>query len=108
MSLDIYLECESCGHYEDSFNITHNLTAMADLAGLYTVLWCPEENGYLKAADIIDPLMRGIRDLENEPELFKKLNPENGWGTYESFLKFCKKLLEKCNENPNLKLSVSR
>jgi hypothetical protein len=32
-------------------NITHNLNRMADEAGIYGVIWRPEENGIETAAD---------------------------------------------------------
>lgn len=33
-------------HYVFDINITHNLTGMADAAGIYNALWRSRENGY--------------------------------------------------------------
>lgn len=82
-----------------SKNITHNLIIMAELAGLYNILWRPKENGYFKASDIIIKLEKGIKKLKSKPEYFKKYNPKNGWGSYEIFLCFCESLLQACKEN---------
>ena len=62
-------------------NITHNLGAMAREAGLYMALWRPDELGILQAKDLIPLLEADLPGLKNNPEVFKKLNPENGWGT---------------------------
>ena len=42
--------------YVYSANITHNLTKMADEAGIYECLWRPEEIGITKAGQLIEPL----------------------------------------------------
>lgn len=102
MSLDftIYAQVPSRMGEVYSRNITHNLIHMADLAGLYDVLWHPVENGYRKAKDIIPRLRIGILLLKSDPERFKKFNPNNGWGTYEGLLDFAEAVLETCLEYP--------
>lgn len=79
MSLDVYLvETVPTDVYEA--NITHNLNTMADEAGIYNHLWRPEEVGARVARDLIKPLSVGLALLLSDPERFKKINPENGWG----------------------------
>lgn len=121
MSLDVYLEgppttrecdCPRCGNqhttevkevlYEN--NITHNLGKMAREAGLYEVLWDPDEGSI--ACNLIPKLKAGLELLKSDPEKFKKLNPPNGWGTYESLVSFVGSYLRACEENPSAKVSV--
>ncbi len=107
MSLDVYLKKMMLTEVY-SGNITHNLGAMADAAGIYDLLWRPEEIGITKAWHIIKPLTRGIARLKKSPKKFKTFNPENGWGDYEGFLRFCQEYLKACIENPTAKVIASR
>jgi hypothetical protein len=98
--------------YEDAtlsaFNITHNLNKMAEAVGLYEVLWRPEEIGITIASQMIEPLEKGIIDLEANPDKYKAYNPPNGWGNYEGFVSFCKSVLQKCREFPDAVVEASR
>ena len=128
MSLDIDLEgvkTEVVRFYEG--NITHNLTKMADEAGLYEALWRPyklksnytifenkdleyqfEKDNPVFAKEIIEKLVLGLLKLKSEPEYFKKFNPENGWGTYEGLVTFVENYLKACGENPEAIIKISR
>lgn len=122
MSLDVWLiapekvekECHCCGFtnlVEDevySSNITHNLTTMADKAGIYEALWRPEEINAKKASDIIDLLERGLKDLKKRPEYFEQFNAPNGWGMYEHFVPFVEEYLEACKNYPEAEIGISR
>lgn len=89
-------------------NITHNLGAMADTAGLHDCVWRPDENGISKASQLIEPLRSGLTLLQSDPEKFKKLNPENGWGDYDGLVEFIREYLEACEEYPEAEVRVSR
>lgn len=89
-------------------NITHNLGAMARQAGLYTILWRPEEAGIKKASQLAEPLTEGLRRLKADPVRFKAHNPPNGWGTYEGFVHFVEEYLEMCMEYPDADVDASR
>ena len=89
-------------------NITHNLNQMAEEAGIYEVLWRPEEVGKTRAGEIIDALEAGLADLKARPEHFKKFNAPNGWGTYKYFVLFVDEYLDACKEYPNTLIEVSR
>lgn len=120
MSLDFYLyksiKCEFCGKYQKetkgekllSNRVTHNLKKMAMEAGIYKCLWRPEENGFEKAEDLIPVLKNGIEKMRACPDKFKKLNPANGWGSYEEFLLFAEKIYECAIENKNAIIDVWR
>lgn len=126
MSLDVYLhtpitkpadEC-SCPHCEGhgqvggetvyDANITHNLGAMAREAGVYAAMWRPDENGMVTAADLIAPLEAGLALLEDDPDRFRAMNPPNGWGSYDGLVRFVRRYLTACRENPTATVVVSR
>ena len=92
----------------ESFNITHNLIEIAQKAGLYKCLWCPEENGYRTAHQIIEPLEHGIKHMACNRDEYEKLNPENGWGSYDDFLLWLTRVLASARRNPDGKLWASR
>lgn len=89
-------------------NITHNLGKMAVQAGIYECIWRPEENGFVRAGQIIPRLKCGIDLMESNPDVFEKFNAENGWGTYDQFLPWLKELLDACEEFPWAEIEVSR
>ena len=89
-------------------NITHNLGAMAEEAGIYKHLWRPEELGISKALDLIEPLSRGLALMKANPVKFKMLDPDNGWGSYNMFLPWIEKYIQACTENPDAEVRVSR
>lgn len=107
MSLDVYLtKVMSCQIFEA--NITHNLTEMAEEAGIYKHLWRPDEIGIEKAKMLTEPLEKGLKRLKSKPDYYKQWNPENGWGTYESLILFVEDYLKACIENPDAKIEISR
>lgn len=44
-------------------SITHNINKIVIVAGIYEVLWCPDEVSVTKAYQLIEPLMGGIAKL---------------------------------------------
>ena len=112
-----------------SANITHNVGTMAAEAGVYEALWRPyklkeeynvkleedydiemafESAQAIKAKELIEPLRQGLHNLKLNPEKYKKLNPENGWGSYEGLVAFVKVYLNACYEYPDSDVEVSR
>lgn len=89
-------------------NITHNLNVMAKHAGLYDVLWRPEENGISTAAEAEPIVATGLKNLESDPERFRKWNPDNGWGTYEGLVDFTRTFLAACRSFPNATIYACR
>jgi hypothetical protein len=81
---------------------------MAEAVGLYEVLWRPEEIGITIASQMIEPLEKGLKELETHPDKYKAYNPPNGWGNYEVFVSFCKSVLQKCREFPDAVVEASR
>lgn len=91
-----------------SANITHNLGAMADEAGIYKACWRPEEIGITTAGQLIEPLRNGIAQMKADPGRFEKHNSPNGWGSYKIFLPWLERYLDACEKNPDARVSVDR
>ena len=91
-----------------SGNVTHNLGKMALEASIYDCLWCPEETGVTTASQLIAPLEAGLSLLLAEPDRFKALNPTNGWGTYDGFVRFVREYLDACKTYPRASIHVSK
>jgi hypothetical protein len=91
-----------------SGNITHNLQRMADAAGLYECLWCPEELGYTVAGQLVAPLRIGLMALEHDPAKFEAFNPSNGWGSYDGLKQFVAEYLAACERYPDAAVRVSK
>jgi len=113
MSLDVYLYRASGTEAETelySANITHNLGLLADAVGLYQALWSPEELGLTRANQLIDLLERGLRRLgdRSRREEFRKLEPANGWGTFDGLVTFTENYLACCRDYPEALVRVSR
>ena len=117
MSLDVemYLKVD-VGGYEPQHvvffeaNITHNLIKMASEAGIYSILWRPEEaaSRVSTAGDIVERLGKGLDDMKARPEHYAKFDSENGWGLYKHFVPWLEEYLEACVEYPKAKISISR
>jgi len=95
-------------------NITHNLSKMASEVklsnglSLYDVLWRPDEHELELAEDIAELLDEGWNILLSEPDRFKQLNPENGWGNYDGLCKFVYEYRNACWDEPDATIEVCR
>lgn len=115
MSWDASLH-DDRGHCEGDWNYTHNCSRM-----IYAVLedegielgerlmgfpermlpcsWYDRLNGATgpDGAAYLDTIVRG---LEADPERFRAMNPENGWGDYDSLLKTLTDMRDRVPEWP--------
>lgn len=107
MSLDVTLYDEN-GDEVYMNNITHNLSRMARAAGVYEVLWRPDENGITYARQIVPVLTIGVRELATQKAKFAAYDSPNGWGTFTHFLHFCVDYLQACRDYPDATVRVSR
>jgi hypothetical protein len=89
-------------------HITSNLAAMAHEVNIYTPLWRAEEIGICKAEQLKAPIALALRLLYDDPAKYKKLNPENGWGDYETFCEFLEEVLAACFKYPDARVETSR
>lgn len=113
LDVDLYFEVDTGGpepRYFEVFeaNYTHNITKMAAEAGIYKYIWHPEDCTEVKTAgDLIESLRAGIKLMEDDPRRFIRLNPENGWGSYDTFLPWVRRYLQACVENPKALIRTS-
>lgn len=96
---DVYFELDSL------LNCTHNLTPMWEKAGIYDSLYNSDN---CVAKDIVYSLEAGLKAMEDSPEEYKKLNPSNGWGSYEGAIRFLKNVLHECKKRPLAIIRVSK
>ena len=116
MSLDIslYMIIDTGGSHPERIelfeaNYTHNAGKMASEAGIYEHIWRPEELENVRCAgDLIDPLRQGVELMEDKPERFIAIQPENGWGSYETFLPWVKEYLSACIRHPKALIAADR
>ena len=106
MSLDVDLSALRVARVYEA-NITNNLVDMAKAAEIYMYLWCPGELGITKAAQLTGPLTEGLLRLLKTPDRFKDLNPANGWGSYDTLVKFVRAYRDACEENQDADIGVS-
>lgn len=107
MELDIYLkEIIQTTVYSDS--ITHNVVPMAQKAGIYRMVWRPEEAGISVAKELIDPLEKAVKDMINNRGDYVALSPANSLVSYEEFLGFLVRLADNCKRNPQASVTASR
>jgi len=104
MSLDIglYVEVDTGGDELRnielySANYTGNVCPMWIEAGVYEALY---ESDGVGAAAIIPILEDGIADMESNPRTYIAMNPPNGWGDSVGALRFLRRLLAACKDNP--------
>jgi hypothetical protein len=110
MSLDVCITDVVPEHRENvwDYNITHNLGEMATAAGLYMVLWRPEEIGISTCAQALPILRDGLEQLLGRADEMKAHNPANGWGSYDGLVRFVRSYIAACEAHPNGTIETSR
>ena len=104
MSLDISITAKREVEIFES-NITYNLAPM--------YYKCIDEEKGLKKLDNMSckealPIINNaITDLLNNADEYRKLNPENGWGSYEGLLTALQEMRNCCENNPDGIINVS-
>ena len=98
MSLDISISATRRVEIFDR-NITYNLAPM-----YYKCI--DKELGFKKlnnmsCKEALPILNSAINDLIENQEEYEKLNPKNGWGTYDGLLEAIKDMRNCCEDNPD-------
>ena len=82
-----------CGHRSAAFSYTHNTNRMIDAtfaaADEEHRPWWTAIDGYNGR----DVLARTVAELERAPNLYRKMNPTNGWGDYDTLLGVLREML---------------
>lgn len=86
-------------------NITHNVTPMWQLAGVYDALYNSDGT---HAGDWIGALRVGVADMQDRPAVYEVLNPPNGWGRYGTALRFLEDWTRMCAAHPKALIEVSK
>ena len=107
MSLDVFLIAT---RPTTVFNggMTHNLARMAAEAGVYQLLWRPEDLGITHAHQLLQPLQEGLLRLVSDPARFQQFDPENGWGAYEELVEFTRQYHAACLLYPDAEVRTRR
>lgn len=128
MSWDLYLIQTVDGHdfYAGEWNYTHNCNGMIErvldvfgenvgpepfwvklgATGMGRGAWWGLLHG-ISAADAALVLTRIVGGLCEAPEMFREMNPANGWGDYDSLLKVLSDIRDACLDNPSARVEVS-
>lgn len=114
MSYDVSLytasapKCPTCGHEperEEHFSANHT----SNTACMWYEAGCDIASFDGRCAkDLAASLRPAIDAMEADPGKYEPMEPENGWGSYESTLRFMRKILDACDEHPNATVSVWR
>lgn len=103
MSLDIFVNALRETEIFEA-NITYNLAPM-----YYKCI--DKEKGFealngMSCTEALPIIQKAITDMLNNADEYRKLNPANGWGTYEVLLTNLQKLRTCCENNPDGKIEV--
>ena len=112
MSWDAWLT-DDRGHTEGDWNFTHNTSCMIyavlkDALGELppdpeesgtTVRWWEHLNG-MSGPEGAAYLHAIITGLEADPDRFRAMNPENGWGNYDDLVKVLRDMRDRVPEWP--------
>lgn len=104
MGLDIWLT-EKVETEVVSKNITHNVNKMWIEAGIYEALY---ESEGKTAKDIIPILIKGLENMVQNPSKYKKLNPTNGWGSYDGAVRWLTDLIIEFKDYPDGIIGISK
>ena len=99
-------------------NTTHNHVEMAshipitlesgEETTLYRVVWRPEELGIGDTTSILPYLIKGLEYMISHRIELLPYNPENGWGSYDVFMKFLLNYKQACEDNPGCVIRADR
>lgn len=76
---------------------TYNLNAMFHLAGIFEV---SKDLDGMRASQIRDLAIAGLKKALLFPEAFEVLNPSNQWGDFDVFLEVVMKIALTCSKHP--------
>lgn len=114
MGYDVHLEADvggekPAGIYDSdlghlSWNYTSNVSSMLELALKGTPV--DELDGAL-AGRVVPQLSNAIGDMDANPEIYKRMDPENGWGSYAGALAFLVLIRDGCRRHPGATLRIT-
>ena len=98
MSLDLWMEDKN-QEEQESFNYTYNVSKMwKEATGDDQMI--PIEGLTGREAKVV--LTKALKELESNPEKYQAMNPPNKWGSYLKFMQWIERLIQECENHPNL------
>ena len=61
-----------------------------------------------RAGDLVPHVRRGVAAMRADPERYRAMNPENGWGDYEGALAYLEWVFRTAETWPDLTVEASR
>ena len=107
MSLDLMISSDSCKHCGRGGEIAVELNYTYNASPMWYEIY-PDDEGMvqidgMKGRHAAPKIAHAISEMISKKKIMKKLEPDNGWGSYDGFLLFLNKVLEACEEFPNSK-----
>jgi len=84
-------------------NITYNVDQMYNKA--FGEYWRDVINNKV-ANDVLELMNKAIDNMERSPNDYKKLEPDNGWGDYDTALTFLKEFYDECKTYPKMLIYI--
>lgn len=112
MSYDIWLEVDVGGPELAEIDVLPHWNYTSNVAPMWRKAM-PETDGLaglagMKASEAADHLSRGILRMRADPDSYRALNPENGWGDFHSQFLRLEELRDACRRAPRARVGVSR
>ena len=110
MSYDIWLTADVGGKEPATLDVLPHWNYTSNVAPMWRKAM-PESDGLaglegMEAGEAAEHLHRGITRMESDPDAYRALNPENGWGDYEGQLEALRRLWEACVAAPLARVAI--
>lgn len=104
MSADISLTGMANCHGDHSWQLTYNYHRMLGAAGFPSVWRVLNDT----LAGSVSQMLREVAEtLKADPDRFRQLEPENGWGNYEHCLEVIDQFATACAQHPEARITIS-
>ncbi len=85
----------------DGINYTHNVNGMIRAAGMD---WSAEAIRKMTCEQFAHEVRLVFKVWDANPDRFRAMNPENGWGSYDSLRAALEEFVDKCDYFPGCRL----
>jgi hypothetical protein len=90
--------------HDGGWNYTHNTNEMIRKAGFAEWPYKVGGQGNINPMDsktFADKMASVIENMEKAPDEYRKMNPQNGWGSFDTLLPILKEMLEIAKRFPS-------
>lgn len=60
----------------------------------------------MKCTEAEPIIAKAVENMQKDPQKYKAMEPDNGWGSYNGFLEYVETLLRECRQNPECTIGV--